>query len=156
MGVSGCGKSTISNALAEQTGWCMLEGDDYHPDANIQKMAEGIPLNDSDRKAWLEAIIKAIELQDISPIILACSALTPYVQNALRSVKGRSCVWVLLDGPKGVIKHRLETRAGHFMKAELLDSQLAALTVPDDAIAVSIDGPIAAIAENILSVIALD
>lgn len=138
MGVSGCGKSTISQSLGQHLNVPVIEGDDFHPDSNIQKMARGQPLDDSDRKAWLEALNLEIERYDDPDIILACSALTPFVQSALSRCKGRMCVWIWLEGPADLIRQRLKARQGHFMTAALLDSQFEALHPPEDCQRVSI------------------
>lgn len=138
MGVSGCGKSTISQSLGQHLNISVIEGDDFHPDANIQKMARGQPLDDSDRKAWLEAVNLEIERHDEPDIILACSALTPFVQTALSRSKTRMCVWIWLEGSVDLIRQRLKARQGHFMTAALLDSQFEALRPPKDCQRVSI------------------
>jgi gluconokinase len=139
MGVSGCGKSTIASQLAGSIGAEFLDADDFHPAANIQKMAAGIPLTDEDRWPWLESLNHTLRERDDEgrPVVLACSAL----RQAYREVLSRSferVVFIYLAGSKDEIQSRLESRSGHFMPAKLLDSQFAMLEEPADAIRVSI------------------
>lgn len=131
MGVSGCGKSTVGRALAQHNNWPYLEGDDFHPDENIQKMSSGTPLTDPDRASWVEAICEAVDAQTAPVLVLACSALTPFVRNRLDQVS-RKTVYAHLKIDNVDMMDRLTTR-DHFMPAGLLPSQLAALSVPDGA-----------------------
>jgi gluconate kinase len=116
MGVSGCGKSSAAEALRAATGWPVLEGDDFHSEANVAKMSGGTPLTDADRADWVAAISQAVARSAAPQIILA-----------------------YLEGSRELIHARLQARENHFMDATLLDSQFAALTVPSEAIHVSID-----------------
>lgn len=137
MGPAGAGKSTIGLSLAACTGWPFLEGDDYHPPENKKKQASGIPLTDMDRSAWIDQIINAVKADPAEHILLACSALTPYVQDRLRSeVLPMRVRWVLLLPSKEELQKRLELRQGHFMPASLLADQLKALSPPEDAISI--------------------
>lgn len=154
MGVSGSGKSTISCALGQRLNVTVIEGDAFHPETNIQKMAGGRPLDDVDRKAWLVAINQNIERQVEPDLILACSALTPFVQRALQNIETRKCVWILLEGSPELIRQRLESRQGHFMKAALLDSQFEALNCPKNCHRVLIDKPVKRIVDNITAILA--
>ena len=139
MGVAGSGKSTVSRALGKVTRWPVLEGDDYHPPGNIDRMKAGKPLGNSDRAGWIDAIGRAVQTQpNASPVILACSALNDVVRRRLADSAGRRCIWVLLDVPRDLLAARLEKRSGHFMPPVLLASQLAALESPSDAL--RIDG----------------
>jgi gluconokinase len=135
MGVSGSGKSTIGPLLAASLGGAYFEGDRFHPAANVEKMKSGIPLDDTDRQPWLEAMAAAIRgwRSGPHPVVLSCSALKQRYRDVLRG--GAPDVrFVWLKGDKAVIAERLSTRRGHFMPASLLDSQFAALEPPQDAI----------------------
>ncbi|MEM8724101.1 MAG: gluconokinase, GntK/IdnK-type [Pseudomonadota bacterium] len=150
MGPSGCGKSTVSAALASAIGAPMLEGDDYHSDKNRAKMTSGEPLSDCDRAGWLDAIWHALEAHLAPRVVLACSALTPYVQSRLREASDRNVRFVLLDLPREVLAKRLEARTDHFMPSSLLESQLDALRAPQDAIVVDASQSVDAIVAKIL------
>lgn len=140
MGVSGCGKSVISAALAKRKGWPVLEADDYHSSDNIAKMSKGIPLTDQDREPWVDIICAAVkQTMSQSPVILACSALTPMVQSRLREGVKHPIIWIWLDGCADLINQRLVARQGHFMPESLLASQLHALTIPTGVIQIDID-----------------
>ncbi|MGJ8560724.1 MAG: gluconokinase [Litorimonas sp.] len=131
MGVSGCGKSTIGRALADKNGWPFLEGDRFHPAENIKKMASGIALTDQDRAGWIDNICEAVDGHSAPVLVLACSALTPFVRTRLGHVD-RHIIFAHLKTDHVDMIARLSTR-DHFMPAQLLPSQYAALCVPDDA-----------------------
>lgn len=133
MGVSGCGKSTVGQALSASQNWRFIEGDDHHPAANLAKMAAGTPLTDHDRAAWVQAIVDAVNRSAQDNIVLACSALTPFVQSGLRNVSDREVVFVLLEHRFDAIHARMSQR-DHFMPSSLLQSQFDALEPPQDAI----------------------
>jgi len=139
MGVSGCGKSTVAAILAGQLGWDLEEGDDLHPDENVEKMANGHPLTDEDRQPWLETISTWIVehvMADV-PGIITCSALKRRYRDVLRE---RGVVFVYLTGSKDLISRRLSARLNHYMPASLLDSQVEALEPPGaDENAITID-----------------
>lgn len=144
MGVSGSGKTTLAKALAKLTGWQFAEGDDYHSEANRQKMHSGIPLSDEDRAPWL-ASLHALILQwhqNGQNGILACSALKrAYRETLTADLPSEACRFVLVEAPKEVIAQRMKARR-HFMPAELLDSQIATLEPPADALHVlALDPP---------------
>jgi gluconokinase len=125
MGVSGAGKSTLAQALARHLGWRFIEGDDLHPPANVAKMARGEPLDDEDRRPFLEAI--AERLAAARPgAIAACSALKRQYRDLLRARAGE-LVFVQLQVPAAELARRLAARPHHFMPASLLVSQLATL-----------------------------
>jgi gluconokinase len=128
MGVSGCGKTTLGEELAEALGWPFCEGDRLHPQANIDKMSAGAPLEDSDRWPWLEALAGWIAEREAAgeSSVLACSSLKRAYRDVLR--RGASRVrFVHQHGSRAVLEERLGARKGHFFPAKLLDSQFAAL-----------------------------
>ena len=139
MGVSGSGKTTLAKALAKLTGWQFAEGDDYHSEANRQKMHSGIPLTDEDRAPWL-ASLHALILQwhqQGENGILTCSALKrTYRETLTAGLPSEAYRFVLTEAPKEVIAQRMEARH-HFMPVELLDRQIATLELPADALHVS-------------------
>jgi gluconokinase len=151
MGVSGSGKTTIGRLLAQALDAEFVEGDAYHPPENIEKMRRGIPLEDADRWPWLEILRAEIDrwLAAGRKVVLACSALKQRYREVL--AKGRPEVrFVHLQGDRALIRLRLDQRRGHYMPAVLLDSQLAALERPADAITVDVAGTPEAIAAEIV------
>jgi gluconokinase len=140
MGVSGCGKSTLAALLAQRLDWRLQEGDALHPQANVDKMAAGQPLDDADRWPWLRLVAAWIDARAAAgePGIVTCSAL----KRAYRDVLRRDFVrFVHLTGDRPLLAQRMLERSGHYMPASLLDSQLATLEPPDadeDAIAIDI------------------
>lgn len=132
MGVAGAGKSVIGAAFGRALGIRFLDGDDYHPPHNIEKMAAGIPLTDADRAAWLESL--GAELRGAHErgegLVVACSALKRAYRDVLRRRAGAFVRFIYLRGDRQTIAARLKTRRGHFMPASLLDSQLATLEEP--------------------------
>jgi gluconokinase len=141
MGVSGTGKTAVGTRLARALGGTFVEGDDYHPPANVAKMRSGTPLDDADRQPWLETLSREIGawLDAGEPVVLACSALKQRYRDILKA--GRPGVrFVHLKGDKALIRARLANRRGHYMPSSLLDSQFAALEEPTDAITVGIEG----------------
>jgi len=138
MGVTGCGKTTIGEALAARLGVAFIEGDKLHPAANIAKMSSGSPLNDDDRWPWLAAI--GAKLAGTAGIIASCSALKRSYRECLAAAAGRPIAFVFLDGTPELLRQRLANRSGHFMPATLLTSQLATLERPNaDERAIAID-----------------
>ena len=136
MGVSGSGKSTVGELLAGELKLPFFDGDDFHPSANIEKMSEGIPLNDEDRIGWLEALNKkAVKTGGI----FACSALKEKYREILFKNTGNKAHLIFLDGSHDLINGRMKARENHFMPTGLLDSQFADLEVPNYGIRVSID-----------------
>lgn len=131
MGVSGSGKTTIAAGLARQEGWILLEGDSFHPPANIAKMKAGTPLTDADRWPWLRAIAAREDelLAAGQSAVVACSALKRAYRDIL--TRGRpDTVLVYLRGSKALIADRMRARKDHFMPPALLDSQFATLEEP--------------------------
>jgi len=133
MGVAGSGKSTIGRAVAERLGLPFVEADDFHPQANREKMAAGQPLTDADRRPWIEGLTIALAGSEGPVIILACSALTLSVRAWLEAGFDGAVRYILLSGEPKLIGARLAGRRGHFAGKSLLASQFAALTPPDDA-----------------------
>lgn len=148
MGVSGCGKSTIGSGLAAALGGVFLDGDDYHPQSNVDHMAAGHPLTDDMRWPWLDKLAAAVNVQRVDAItVFACSALRKSYRDHLRTAIPDLKI-AYLDAPYDVVAARLAERSGHYMPASLLGSQYATLEVPAQATAtVSIDQPIAEILE---------
>jgi len=143
MGVTGSGKSTAGQALAERWGWPYYDGDDFHPVENVEKMRGGTPLTDADRRPWLEALHRKAEdvLAAGGGAIIGCSALKQHYRDILRGYLTR-LVFVWLDVPRGELEGRMAARMGHFMPASLLDSQLDTLEPPEDAVRVQAYGPV--------------
>ncbi len=139
-GVSGSGKSTIGRRLAEKLGWRFYDADDFHTQANVEKMTRGEPLTDSDRAPWLQAMARAIKHWDEQRenAILACSALKRAYREILLVNVSASCL-VYLNASPETIERRLNQRKGHFMKATMLASQFATLEEPDPAGAIIVD-----------------
>jgi gluconokinase len=135
MGVSGAGKTTIGELLAQRLGWRLIEGDDYHPRENVAKMAAGIPLEDADRWPWLDALNRRIRGE--RNVIITCSALKEsYRRRLLADIADARIVY--LHAPKALIAARVAERKHKFMPATLLDSQFATLEPPANAIAIDV------------------
>lgn len=134
MGVSGSGKTTIASGVAERMGWELLEGDSFHPKANVEKMRSGMPLTDEDRWPWLQAI--AAEIDRIrargGSAVVACSALKRAYRTILIGDRP-DVLLVYLQGSRTLIGERMAARKGHFMPTDLLDSQFGTLEEPDAA-----------------------
>ena len=144
MGVSGSGKSTVGPALAAELNWPFLDADILHPQANVTKMASGIPLTDADRWPWFDRIVAEMRRYAAADksVVIACSALKQAYRDRLAG--GGSVRVVYLKGDAETIAPRLAGRRGHFMPPSLLASQFATLEEPDDAIVVDITQPVAA------------
>ena len=152
MGVAGSGKSTIGELLAVRNGGIFYDADSFHPAENIAKMAAGHPLDDVDRAPWLARLRK--EVVDATPVgglsVLACSALK-LAYRKLLGVGTPDVALVYLEGTPATLAARLAGRSGHFMKAGMLESQLAILEspAPDEGVSVSIDGTVDEILSSI-------
>jgi len=142
MGVAGSGKTTVGQLLASQLGWTFRDADDFHPPENVAKMSSGIPLTDRDRAPWLAAIRAhlAEKLARGEGAIVTCSALKERYRAVLRG-DTPGVQFVHLTGTPELLAARIGARQGHFMKPEMLPSQLAALEPPIDALAVDIAPP---------------
>lgn len=136
MGVSGVGKTTIGQALADRLHYTFLDADAFHSKENLEKMTHGQALTDADRLPWLERIHSHVttELKQGTPILLACSALKEsYRKILLKNLWDISKV-IWLDASNETLQKRTEERNGHFMPASLLESQIEALEAPANAI----------------------
>jgi gluconokinase len=154
MGVSGCGKTTVAGTLAGRLGWPFQEGDRLHPPSNIDKMKDGQPLDDSDRRQWLEAVAEWIDrrLDAGESGLITCSALKRSYREVINR-RGSGVVFVFLAGSKATVASRLAARREHFMPASLLDSQFVDLEDPgpdEPHIRVEIDQPPGVMAEHVL------
>jgi len=152
MGVSGCGKSRIGKLLAEHLGWDFYDADDFHPPENVTKMANGIPLDDSDRAPWLASLNELISssLKADRPGVLACSALKErYRQQLMEGNDGVQIVY--LKGSYDLIWSRMEKRTDHYMKPHMLKSQFDALEEPSNALTMDISMPVDHIVHEIIS-----
>ena len=132
MGVAGAGKTLIGSRLARALGSEFVEGDEYHPPANVAKMAAGVPLTDADRAGWLGALAARISdaRREGRPLVVAASVLKRAYRDMFRAVDPE-VQFILVTAPRPVIAERLEHRTGHYMPPSLLDSQLAILEPPD-------------------------
>ena len=137
-GVSGSGKSTVGRLLAEELGWKFYEADDYHSAANVEKMQSGTPLDDADRRLWLETLRGLIRdcLVRGESAVLACSALKKSYRMFL--FIDERVLFVYLKGDYEVIQKRLGRRRGHFMNPTLLGSQFDTLEEPTAAVEVEV------------------
>lgn len=150
MGVAGSGKTTTGRLLANELGWTYHEADDFHSPANKEKMARGIPLDDTDRAPWLNAIRAAMDASIAArqPAVFTCSALKEkYRHILLDGLPGAALVY--LNGDRTLLLNRLHGRTGHYMKPAMLDSQLATLEPPAGALTLDISQPPGALVAEI-------
>jgi gluconokinase len=152
MGVSGVGQSTVGKMLSDRTGWTFYDADDFHPQANIDKMNRGIALTDCDRYPWLKQLQKLIAdtLQKQKQGILACSALKAEYRRIL-SNNHPNVIFIYLCGDYDTIQARIKQRQGHFMKEDLLRSQFETLEEPEFALTFDVTLEPEAIVSAILS-----
>jgi gluconokinase len=153
LGVAGSGKTTVGAMLAGRLGWQYADADDFHPVANVEKMAAGHPLTDEDRWPWLHAMAAWIDVQIAAghPAVVSCSALKVAYRDVLRRPEVQM---VYLKGSPDLIAARLTSRQGHFFKREMLDSQFATLQEPEPdekVITVSIEGSPMEVVDRILA-----
>ncbi|PVV25681.1 MAG: hypothetical protein B6D78_00025 [gamma proteobacterium symbiont of Ctena orbiculata] len=156
MGVSGSGKTTIGNDLAQRLGWRFIEGDDYHPAENREKMSAGVPLEDKDRQPWLDELERVITqtIESGDDTVLASSALKERYREQLR-VDPEQVRLVYLCGSYELILERLKQRIGHFMKPEMLRSQFDDLERPADTLVIDIHQPPDKIVDSIIDQLSL-
>lgn len=150
MGVSGSGKTTIGTKLAESLGWQFRDADDFHPPENIEKMRQGIPLDDADRLPWLQKMQNLIKqcLSENTNLVLTCSALKESYRQMLL-INKEFIQLVYLKGSFELIEKRLKERRNHFMTEKLLKSQFENLEEPDNAITVDISESLETIVQEI-------
>ena len=148
-GVSGCGKSTIASEVSRNLDAEFLDADDFHPQANIDKMASGEPLNDDDRQPWLENLNLIIQekFQAGIQVVLACSALKERYRQTLS--KDLTPLWCHLALSEQMVIERMMRRQNHFMKANMVRSQFEALEKPDYGLIVDATHSV----ENIVKII---
>ncbi len=141
MGVSGSGKTTVGSLLARRLGWSFYDADDFHPPANKEKMTRGIPLSDEDRVDWLSSLRHSVEREIVSnhSAVFACSALKEVYRERLQVTD--QVKFVFLRGTYEQIETRMNERAHHFMKPNMLRSQFEILEEPADVISVDITAP---------------
>lgn len=155
MGVSGCGKSTVGQALAAQLACPFFDGDDFHPPENVAKMASGTPLTDVDRAPWLARLAALLQehLARGETAVLACSALKKSYRDQLRL--SEQVVFVFLDGSFDLIWQRMKKRPNHYMQADMLHSQFETLEAPTaaEAINIPVDQDVASIVTQILQTV---
>lgn len=151
MGVAGAGKTTVGRALAECLGWSFIEADDYHSAANVARMRRGVALSDDDRMPWLASVRHAIEvvLAHGDRAVVACSALKHAYRIALTPAKAAQTVrFVFLDASEDLARERLAARRGHYAGVALVESQLATLERPREALRLNAaETPVALVAE---------
>jgi gluconokinase len=137
MGAAGSGKTTVGKHLAAELGWPFYDGDDYHPQGNIAKMAQGLALNDQDRMPWLRALHDLIDgiLAGRGQGIVACSALKGVYRDVLQGSLG-GIAFVYLKGSYALLEARLKARKGHYFKTDLLATQLEIMEEPEQALTV--------------------
>lgn len=154
MGVAGCGKSTIGEALSATLGWPFRDADSFHPESNVAKMSRGEALTDEDRKPWLAAIAQWIDERQAAqaPAIVSCSALKRAYRDVI--VGARHGVHLVhLSGSQDLISARMASRRNHFMPPSLLKSQFATLEPPQprEALIIDVDAAPHAIAQRIIA-----
>lgn len=157
IGPMGCGKTTIGKQLAEKLSWTFEDGDDFHPQSNVDKMKSGTPLDDADRLPWLnilhERTVKATV--DSRSLIIACSALKKSYRDIL-GIDQKKVFSVYLKGSPELLQDRINARSHHFMSKQLLDSQLETLEVPKTGISVDISSSPDEITDQIINLLSIE
>ncbi len=148
MGVSGSGKSTIGKALSQKLDYTFYDGDDFHPPENIDKMSQGIPLNDSDRLPWLHNIKSVINKHKNA--VITCSALKQSYRDLLEE-NNTDIIWIYLKGSYEIFLKRLQQRSEHFMKENMLQSQFQALEEPNNALIIDVNLSVEEIIQEIIN-----
>jgi gluconokinase len=158
MGVTGCGKTTVGRRLCARFGLAFHEGDALHPEVNVRKMAAGVPLDDWDRRPWLQIIRQLIEREVAAgrDAVIACSALKVSYRDVLRGSNDPHVQLVYLEVTPEVARSRLESRTDHFMPPELVDSQFAALEPPADALRIDASLDVDSIVQQIAGELGLN
>ena len=142
-GVAGVGKTTVGKLLAKEMGWKFYDADDFHPESNVEKMRNGRPLTDEDRRPWLQRLRELIERSSAKNenAVLACSALKRRYRDQLRA--NPAVKFVFLRGDRSRIGEQLKNRRGHYFDPQLLDAQFADLEEPkssEDGVTVELSG----------------
>ena len=155
MGVSGCGKTSVASGIARELGWEFIEADTLHSAANVAKMASGTPLDDDDRRPWLDSIAQRIDesRKNGRRCVVACSALKRRYRERLEGGHD-DVLFVYLQGPMEMVAPRLAKRQGHYMPASLLQTQYEALEEPgrdENALVLPIDRPVEALVGEVAS-----
>lgn len=151
MGPSGAGKSTVGRAVATALNVPFVEGDDHHPAANIAKMRQGTPLTAADRRPWIDQIGSALRALDAPRAALSCSALNEEVRANLCAAAPGTVRFFWLDAPAAVLHARLTARQGHFMKAHMVDSQLASFRAGPDLTRLDATAPLDELVAQIIA-----
>jgi len=142
MGVSGSGKSSVGLLLANELSVPFIDADDHHPPSNIEKMSQGIPLNDGDRAPWLDRLNELAKKNIPNGCVIACSALKEAYRSKLMQSIHEQTIWVYLKGTYDQIFDRMSKREDHYMGATMLKSQFDQLEEPDNVISLDIsDSP---------------
>lgn len=136
MGAAGAGKSTVGRHLANELGWRFIDGDDFHPTANLEKINRNLPLTDKDRRPWLARLRTAITewVTSGTYVVLACSLLKGAHRAMVLAQHKHHVRIAYLKADRPLLERRLLDRTDHVMKADLLDSQLETLEEPIDAL----------------------
>lgn len=150
IGVSGTGKSTIGKLLSEKLNLAFFDGDDFHSESNVQKMANKNPLTDEDRYDWLLTLNKLAVNNKETGAVIVCSALKESYRKLLESKIEDKVIWISLEGSFELLLDRLQKRKGHFMPADLLRSQLDTFEAPSRAIKITIEPSPQEIVDTIL------
>jgi gluconokinase len=152
MGVSGAGKTTVGRRVGAELALTFIEGDEFHPQSNVQKMAGGTPLTNEDRAPWIEALAKGInEREPKRDAVVACSALTRFVRDLLVERVAEPTRFILLSADPSILQQRLSKRPQHFMKAGMLGSQLDALEQPPDATVIDVARPLDVVCRDVIA-----
>lgn len=150
-GVSGVGKTTVAKKLSETLSIPFYDADDFHSEHNISKMENGIPLNDTDRRPWLETLGENIkDWESNKGGVLACSALKESYRKLLKSIPEENLKWIFLDADINVITNRLKSRKGHYFKPKLLQTQFSILEIPSYGIHINANMDKTDVMNNIL------
>jgi gluconokinase len=151
MGVAGSGKSTVGPLVAAAIGVPFLDADDFHDEADIERMRAGIPLDEAARKPWLDRLHAALESHRHGGAVLACSALTAAARTRIGA--GLDVCFASLTVPAAVLADRLRRRHDHFAGVELLPSQLATLEIGSDVVTIDGDRPPAQVAADVVATV---
>ena len=157
MGVAGCGKTSVGEALAQRGLVTFVDGDALHTPENIEKMSSGIPLNDDDREPWLQDVGRNLKATD-GPVAIGCSALKRSYRDIIRDSAGEPVFFLHLNATQSVVAGRMAARAGHFMPPALLDSQYAtleALRTDEDGQGIDISQEFDAVVEDTAQIVRL-